>query len=125
MWAQAYELEMTSMHFFLLRHWHSERKNILLKREWKSKILNRYTITLRFINLSVPVCFASVRVEINECSGSLICDINANCQNTPGSYSCSCKQGFYGDGQNCTLNKGMHLVTDVLPKALAKQIRKP
>ena len=35
---------------------------ILLRREYKSKIQNRYIITLRFVNLSVPVCFASLRV---------------------------------------------------------------
>ncbi|KAL9957484.1 hypothetical protein ACROYT_G039122 [Oculina patagonica] len=31
-----------------------------------------------------------------------ICDVNAVCTNTLGSYNCSCKDGFYGDGKNCT-----------------------
>ena len=68
-------------------------------------------IALEFINKWVLDCFASVFLDVDECSDSLICDVNANCQNTPGSHSCSCKQGFYGDGQNCALTKGMHLVT--------------
>ena len=33
--------------------------------------------------------------------GSSQCDENADCTNTEGSYSCSCKQGFDGDGSVC------------------------
>ncbi|XP_078382555.1 uncharacterized protein LOC144665226 isoform X6 [Oculina patagonica] len=48
---------------------------------------------------SNPVCDAS---DIDECSASNpVCDVNANCQNSDGSYSCSCKAGFTGDGKTC------------------------
>jgi len=41
-------------------------------------------------------------IDINECSASPApCDVNANCQNTKGSYLCSCKPGFTGDGKTC------------------------
>ena len=30
-----------------------------------------------------------------------VCDINANCKNTLGSYLCSSKEGFKGDGKTC------------------------
>ena len=30
-----------------------------------------------------------------------VCDINANCKNTLGSYLCSCREGFKGDGKTC------------------------
>ena len=41
-------------------------------------------------------------IDIDECSASIpVCDVNANCQNTRGSYVCSCKAGFIGDGKTC------------------------
>ncbi|CAH3046914.1 unnamed protein product, partial [Porites lobata] len=40
--------------------------------------------------------------DIDECSVfSSICDINAICRNSEGSYLCSCKEGFAGDGKLC------------------------
>ena len=41
--------------------------------------------------------------DIDECSTAKHnCDNNANCQNSPGSFSCSCNNGFSGDGVQCT-----------------------
>ena len=41
--------------------------------------------------------------DMNECSVShRLCDVNANCINTPGSYYCSCLPGFTGNGEQCT-----------------------
>ena len=40
-------------------------------------------------------------VDIDECA-SPVCHANATCQNQLGSYLCSCKAGFYGDGKTCT-----------------------
>ena len=46
----------------------------------------------------------SIIADIDECSEKSTneCDINANCMNTEGSYNCTCKIGFLGNGQNCT-----------------------
>ena len=30
-----------------------------------------------------------------------MCDKNANCTNTDGSYICACKEGYTGDGHSC------------------------
>ena len=29
------------------------------------------------------------------------CDVNAECNNTEGSFFCKCKAGYVGNGQNC------------------------
>ena len=39
---------------------------------------------------------------IDECSIENDCHQNALCNNTKGSYNCTCKDGFEGDGKNCT-----------------------
>lgn len=40
--------------------------------------------------------------DTNECERrDHTCDHNAVCQNTEGSYTCACKEGFSGDGRQC------------------------
>ena len=47
-------------------------------------------------------CFF-VDLDTNECTeGKHDCDVNAECNNTLGSYKCTCKDGYEGNGTNCT-----------------------
>ena len=39
--------------------------------------------------------------DINECEGPSPCDENAQCANTPGSFTCACNEGYSGDGMTC------------------------
>ena len=40
--------------------------------------------------------------DSDECNASVsVCDVNADCKNTLGSYRCSCRAGFSGDGHTC------------------------
>ena len=40
--------------------------------------------------------------DVDECAtGDHDCDENAICENIPGSFSCSCKDGYRGDGKTC------------------------
>ena len=42
-------------------------------------------------------------LDVDECSSIAdICDVNAACKNTKGSYTCTCKAGYTGDGQTCS-----------------------
>ncbi|XP_071804456.1 uncharacterized protein [Asterias amurensis] len=41
--------------------------------------------------------------DVNECSdGSHGCHMNADCTNTQGSHTCTCRDGYIGDGVTCT-----------------------
>jgi len=45
----------------------------------------------------------AVPTDVNECtSGSHDCDSNADCSNTDGTFTCTCKSGFTGNGKTCT-----------------------
>ena len=42
-------------------------------------------------------------VDVNECElGMHTCNSSANCTDTNGSFNCTCREGFEGDGFNCT-----------------------
>ena len=47
-------------------------------------------------------------LDIDECTNAETneCHFNASCNNTEGSYTCRCLDGYQGNGKNCT---GKHL----------------
>ena len=54
-----------------------------------------------YYKLSLPLF--NMISDINECNaGTHNCSSNAFCNNTKGSYNCSCKPGYTGDGWTCT-----------------------
>lgn len=56
-------------------------------------------MALACFNVQIPFV---VLDEDEGTSGTHNCDVNAVCNSTRGSYNCTCKEGFYGDGINCT-----------------------
>ena len=47
--------------------------------------------------------FFTPQQDHDECiSGNIACDVNAYCTNTVGSYYCTCKEGYTGDGRSCS-----------------------
>ena len=66
-------------------------------------MFNSFVFELAKSLLQLDCGRSCLSLDINECRGSVkVCDVNANCENTRGSYSCSCKVGFTGDGKSCT-----------------------
>jgi len=42
-------------------------------------------------------------LDIDECNSTgIYCDVNAECVDTEGSFNCTCKPGFTGDGFYCS-----------------------
>ena len=68
--------------------------------------LNEECVSERSIDCRCKLGFKrnqeGICVDIDECSTSdAKCDENADCSNTQGSYSCNCRQGFFGTGFRC------------------------
>lgn len=52
---------------------------------------------------SILSLFTIYLPDIDECKSDIsLCDVNANCSNTYGSYKCTCKEGYNGTGLACT-----------------------
>ena len=44
-----------------------------------------------------------ITVDIDECeSGMHNCHLDATCVDTPGNFTCTCNDGYNGDGMNCS-----------------------
>ena len=61
---------------------------------------------LGFLHLSLLASFL-LSLDTDECaSNTHNCHISATCSNTVGSFTCSCNDGYTGDGTSCN---GMQL----------------
>ena len=64
-------------------------------------IIALFSIKLSFCIHSHPLIDTLI-LDIDECSDAYGgCHANADCQNTVGSFVCSCKAGYSGNGLNC------------------------
>ena len=54
-------------------------------------------------NLFFSMFLSNFTTDIDECVATPgKCHNKAACNNTHGSYVCTCKSGYIGDGRNCT-----------------------
>ncbi len=56
---------------------------------------------MKNINKIYSLFIINTFAEINECSPVSPCHVNATCNNTEGSYICTCDTGYSGDGFTC------------------------
>ena len=55
---------------------------------------------------TIMYAYLSGSADINECELEIhTCHSEANCTDTDGSFNCTCREGFEGDGFNCTGTK--------------------
>ena len=45
--------------------------------------------------------------DVDECEEGSDCSVNAGCQDTNGSYVCTCSSGYSGDGVTCYGEKSL------------------
>ena len=56
---------------------------------------------------------------MDECASNFHdCDINAVCQNNVGSYACTCKAGYSGNGRTCDGKKRHRKSIETLAKSI-------
>ena len=52
-----------------------------------------------------------ISADVDECSGAQHnCNVNATCNNTIGTFICTCNPGYEGDGVNCTSETNIVIV---------------
>ena len=61
-------------------------------------------------------------LDVNECVTEPPCHINATCNNTEGSYTCTCDAGYSGDGFSCDGTSGIQLAIVIAIVITRKQI---
>ena len=68
----------------------------------------------------VITCFgSSASTDVDECTlGEHTCNVNANCTDTDGSFNCTCREGFEGNGFNCTGDNPIHRYFTILNEYL-------
>ena len=55
-----------------------------------------------FLILLILMGLIIIDSDINECEAGIhTCDENADCTNTVGSFNCSCRSSYFGDGFTC------------------------
>ena len=48
-------------------------------------------------------CLVLLYSDVDECNdGTNDCDVNADCVNIDGSFQCTCRADYTGDGKTCT-----------------------
>ena len=75
---------------------------------WDLDIISNYTILVAILTTCLSRqnnfnIYFNYHSDADECLNNFHnCSENANCTNTEGSFNCSCKPGYIGNGHNCS-----------------------
>ena len=71
----------------------------------------------------MPRCFPFPQfVDTDECLTESPCHANATCNNTEGSYTCTCDSGYFGDGVLCNGRRFLRFKTWIINKTLIEKL---
>ena len=70
-----------------------------------SRLLFKVLQSMNVAVYQLNVAHFLIILDVDECVENLHnCGSNAVCNNSPGSYNCTCSPGYHGDGRNCRRN---------------------
>ena len=61
-------------------------------------------------------------IDTDECSTVSPCHANATCNNTEGSYTCTCNGGYSGDGVSCNGRRFSAFKSIIMHKTLIENL---
>ena len=70
-----------------------------------------YALYSTYTHSLIAVFVIFLFLDIVECDTPGICSAFANCTNSEGSYECTCKEGFTGDGKTCQGKNNVLFIT--------------
>ena len=84
----------------VITHWAALCVSVVLDLYQTVKII---ALVMEFHSWHLEVLIIIIVVDIDECATDTDnCDINADCTNIEGSYTCTCHSLYYGDGFSCS-----------------------
>ena len=60
-----------------------------------------YRATYIFVGIIYVNNIITYVTDVNECETTTACDVNADCTNTVGNFTCVCHDSYFGNGKSC------------------------
>ena len=84
----------------------------------------RFVHVFILVNLYWGLMFCCVVIDVNECANNNgNCHSQANCTNTPGTFTCTCLDGYSGDGITCSGKEWTIVLYFTLLRKFCRRIR--